>query len=200
MGAHGSKSKKGLKKKYTKSSLESLAKMTHFTPEQIETLYIHFKSISNSDSSDNKISVKEFEQALGLPSTAFTRRIFSAFDTDGSAEIEFDEFILGLSAMSPQATIEEKAQFCFGVYDIDGNGSIEKEELKQILTFSLSGNESVHLSEAQINAVVDSTFKQMDSDGNGGISFDEFLAAANKNPAILSCVNLKVDDIFNKNK
>ena len=131
-----------------------------------------------------------------MPSTDFTERIFAAFDTDDSYEIEFDEFVLGLSALTPDATIEEKATFCFGVYDIDGNGHIEKGELKQILTFSLGSNSSVHLTEQQIDAVVEATFKQMDTDNNGGISLQEFIQAAKQNPSILSCVNLNLESLF----
>ena len=195
MGAKGSKVK-GSKKKFSKEDIKELATHTHFTAEQISKLYSHFKGVSNSDDHNYKINLHEFQTALQLPSTDFTERIFAAFDTDDSSEIEFDEFVLGLSALTPDATIEEKATFCFGVYDIDGNGHIEKGELKQILTFSLGSNSSVHLSEQQIDAVVEATFKQMDTDNNGGISLQEFIQAAKQNPSILSCVNLNLESLF----
>lgn len=184
--------------KYTKKDFENLAKMTHFTAEQISILHHRFSAVSNSDTHDNKINVSEFRQALDIPSTGFTERIFSAFDTDKSQQIEFDEFVFGLSALSQKATVEEKAKFCFLVYDIDGNHTIDKQELTQILTFSMGQNTSIHLSDDQINKIVDSTFKKMDKNHDGGISLDEFTQCAKENPQILNCVNLNLDEIFRK--
>lgn len=196
MGQSSSKSKQ--KGKYSRTDIENLAKMTHFTPDQVQFLYDRFKSLSNSQSKDNKISLHEFQQALDLPNTEFTQRIFSAFDSDNSDQIEFDEFILGLSAMSPNATIEEKAKFCFNVYDIDGNHTIDKNELKQILTFSLKSNSQISISDDVLDKVVQKTFSQVDKNNDNEISLSEFTEAAKANPSILNCVNLNLDGIFNK--
>ncbi|OHT03945.1 EF hand family protein [Tritrichomonas foetus] len=142
------------------------------------------------------IDIHEFQAALALDSTEFTERVFAAFDKDGSAEIDFFEFIVGLSALSPKATIEEKAKFCFDVYDIDKNGSIDKNELKEVLTFSLCGNAAVKLDEKQLDRIIDATFRKMDVNNDGDISIEEFTAEAKKNPAILSCVNLNLEAIL----
>ena len=190
MGQSSSKSKQ--KGKYSRTDIENLAKMTHFTPDQVQFLYDRFKFLSNSQSKDNKISLHEFQQALDLPNTEFTQRIFSAFDSDNSDQIEFDEFVLGLSAMSPNATIEEKAKFCFNVYDIDGNHTIDKNELKQILTFSLKSNSQISISDDVLDKVVQKTFSQVDKNNDNEISLSEFTEAAKANPSILTCVNLKL--------
>lgn len=198
MGGSGSKTKTKTKTKYTKADIENLAKLTHFSPAQIQYLYERFKLLSNSESKDNKISIREFQQALDLQNTAFTNRIFSAFDSDNSNQIEFDEFIIGLSAMSANATIEEKASFCFKVYDIDGNHTIDKSELKQILSFSMQSNSQISISDDTLNAIVDKTFSQVDKNKDGDISLEEFTEAAKQNPSILNCVNIDLDSIFSK--
>ena len=195
MGAQESKTKHS-NKKISKKKIQKLSSLTHFTVEEIEKIYKHFKSLSNSLTADNLIDLHEFQTALGLRMNGFTKRIFSAFDSDGSSQIDFYEFVQGLSALSPSATIEEKAAFCFNVYDIDGNGFIDRDELKEVLTFSLKGNENVQISDDQLEKIIEVTFKNMDVNHDGEISLTEFANEAKKNPAILSCVNLNLDKLL----
>ncbi|KAK8835584.1 hypothetical protein M9Y10_042470 [Tritrichomonas musculus] len=194
----GNQSSKTERKKgpYTKNDFSKLSDQVYFTPEEINILYKKFKSLSNSQIADNLIDIHEFQAALGLNSTAFTQRIFAAFDKDGSTEIDFFEFIKGLSALSPKATIEEKAKFCFDVYDIDKNGYIEKDELKNVLSSSLSGNTMIQISPEQQISIINATFKKMDENGDGQISLEEFTSAAKKNPSILACVNLNIESLL----
>lgn len=191
MGAHGSRAARSNKK----PDFASLSAETHFSVEELNALYKRFKGVSNSQVQDNLIDLMEFKHVLSMDNNPFVDRIFAAFDTDDSAEIDFDEFIRGLSALSPKASIEEKAEFCFRVYDLDRNGVIDKKELTEVLRFSLSKNTSIKLTNAQIQTVINSTFRKMDVNGDGDLSLQEFQLAAKKNPAILSCVNISMDAI-----
>jgi Ca2+-binding EF-hand superfamily protein len=92
--------------------------------------------------------------------------------------------------------VEEKAIFCFNVYDFDGNGSIDREELSQILRFSLSENKSIRLTPDQVQKIIDRTYERIDKNGDGGISFEEFLAEARRNPQILACVNVNLEALL----
>ena len=193
MGAKGSKAKRG---KPTDLDFEWLAKNTKFTRDEIQILWKRFKSLSNSQTKDYMIDVHEFQTAMGFKANEFTRRIFEAFDSDGSAKIDFMEFVMGLYALSPRATIQDKAKFCFSVYDIDRNGFIERSELREVLLFSLGANSAVKLPEDQLEKVIQSTFAKMDKNGDDQIEFAEFEQEAIKNPTILSCVNLNIDELL----
>lgn len=173
-----------------------LVTTTKFTEHEIRSLYSRFRQVSSAIVDDGKIDVDEFKQSLGLPNTDIANRIFSAFDTDGSKDIDFSEFAQGLYALSPRASIEEKAKFCFYIYDIDKNGSIERDELKEVLTMSLKLNKSVRLTDAQLDKIIDSTFRRIDANNDNQIQFDEFLAEAKRNPSMLNCVSLDCDKIF----
>lgn len=183
---------------FDEASLKQLAADTHFTEEEIRLLHGRFLQLSSTIVDDGKIDFNEFQQSLGIPNAEFAKRIFSAFDSDGSFDIDFIEFARGLYTLSSKASLEEKAKFCFGIYDIDKNGSIDRDELKEVLTLSLKQNKAVKLTDQQLQTIINSTFKRIDANNDNQISFEEFLSEAKKNPAILACVSLDSDRLFAK--
>lgn len=54
------------------------------------------------------------------------------FDTDGNGSIDHYEFVCALSLMS-HATLDEKAELIFNLYDFDRSQSISKEELTVLM-------------------------------------------------------------------
>ena len=193
MGAKGSKPKCG---KPTKEDFLWLEKNTKFTAEEIKILWQRFKVLSNSQKKDYLIDIHEFQTAMGFKANEFTQRIFAAFDHDQSAKIDFVEFTTGLYALSKRATIQDKAKFCFAVYDIDRNGKIDTSELREVLVTSIEANSSVKVPTEQLEQIISATFAKMDTNGDGQIELAEFEAEAVKNPAILACVNLDIDELL----
>ena len=98
-------------------------------------------------------------------------RIVSIFDTDGNDEVEFNEFISALSTFHSGGS-EEKLKFVFRIYDIDGDGFISNGELFKVLKMMVGDN----LNERQLQQLVDKTMLKADTDRDGKVSFDEFLA------------------------
>ena len=54
------------------------------------------------------------------------------FDADNSGEVDFTEFITGMSTFSSQANTESKLRFAFKIYDIDNDGFISNRELYKV--------------------------------------------------------------------
>lgn len=170
-----------------------LAARSKFSEEQLKTLYKRYLAVSASVINDNVIDKNEFRQALAISSEGMANRIFSAFDVDNSAGIDFEEFVIGLSGLSPTASIHEKAEFVFRIFDLDRNGYIDRQELSEVLRYSLESNASVSIPNEQLDRVIDATYQQIDGNSDGKISFEEFELAASKNPFILDCVSLNLE-------
>lgn len=97
-------------------------------------------------------------------------RLIAIFDEDGGGDVDFQEFVSGLSAFSSKGNKEQKLQFAFKVYDIDRDGYISNGELFIVLKMMVGSN----LKDQQLQQIVDKTIMEADLDRDGKISFEEF--------------------------
>lgn len=96
--------------------------------------------------------------------------MIAIFDEDGGGNVDFQEFVSGLSAFSSKGNKEQKLAFAFKVYDIDRDGYISNGELFIVLKMMVGSN----LKDQQLQQIVDKTIMEADLDKDGKISFDEF--------------------------
>lgn len=96
--------------------------------------------------------------------------MIAIFDEDGGGDVDFQEFVSGLSAFSSKGNKEQKLRFAFKVYDIDRDGYISNGELFIVLKMMVGSN----LKDQQLQQIVDKTIMEADLDKDGKISFDEF--------------------------
>lgn len=75
--------------------------------------------------------------------------MIAIFDEDGNGDVDFKEFVSGLSAFSAKGKKEEKLRFAFKVYDIDRDGYISNGELFIVLKMMVGNN----LKEQQLQQV-----------------------------------------------
>lgn len=66
--------------------------------------------------------------------------MIAIFDEDGGGDVDFQEFVSGLSAFSSKGNNEEKLRFAFKVYDIDRDGYISNGELFIVLKMMVGSN------------------------------------------------------------
>lgn len=66
--------------------------------------------------------------------------MIAIFDEDGGGDVDFQEFVSGLSAFSSKGNKEEKLHFAFKVYDIDRDGYISNGELFIVLKMMVGSN------------------------------------------------------------
>ena len=69
-----------------------------------------------------------------------TSSMIAIFDEDGGGDVDFQEFVSGLSAFSSKGNKDEKLHFAFKVYDIDRDGYISNGELFIVLKMMVGSN------------------------------------------------------------
>ena len=95
--------------------------------------------------------------------------MFKSVDSDNSGFIDYSEFVV--AAMNEkQLTSNDKLLAAFKMFDKDGSGMISANEIRDVLGFG--GNLD---SEA-----VENIIKSCDDNGDGEISFEEFVAMMKK--------------------
>jgi serine/threonine-protein phosphatase 2B regulatory subunit len=176
--------------KETKKSKKKKAKGTHFTDVQIEQLKKKYLQISKSRDKNGNIDIIEFQRAVGIQNIEFAKQIFRAFDVDRGKNISFEEFVAGLSAISSKASVEEKAQFCFKIYDVDRSGTIDQGELRKIIL--LSAKETKGASPQEAERTAQDLFKKFDSSHDGKITLNEFTTKAKVYPQVLSIFTFNI--------
>lgn len=65
----------------------------------------------------------------------FCTHVFRTFDKDNSGKIDFKEFLLAINITSGGRP-KEKLEWAYQMYDIDGNGTIERNEMIEIIRVS----------------------------------------------------------------
>ncbi|PUZ65036.1 hypothetical protein GQ55_3G190900 [Panicum hallii var. hallii] len=171
---------------------EVLASDTSFTVNEVEALYELYKRMSFSIIKDGLIHKEEFQLALfrnSKKANLFADRVFDLFDLKRTGVIDFEEFVRSLSVFHPKAPTSEKTAFAFKLYDLRGTGYIEKEELRE-LVLALLDESDLCLSDSTVEAIVDNTFSQADSNGDGKIDPEEWEEFVKKNPAALRNMSL----------
>jgi lysophosphatidylcholine acyltransferase/lyso-PAF acetyltransferase len=124
-----------------------------------------------------KITLKEFSEYLHLPAKGPVEEIFSMYDRNKDDQIDFREFLIGLSLLSRPANTEETLKLAFNIFDNseDANnkkGYITLSDLQSILNsaFSMTPEE------------VEKLFKEINVKNDNKISYDELKAYANSKP------------------
>lgn len=125
-----------------------------------------FKALdTNGDGKLSKAEIHDgYEEHFGkLLNEDELDQLFNDVDTDKSGFIDYSEFIV--ATMSSKKNLsEEKLTAAFKLFDSDGNGTISKDELTQVLSTS-------HQIAPE---TIEEILKQADENDDGEIEFSEF--------------------------
>ncbi|CAB3985170.1 NADPH oxidase 5 [Paramuricea clavata] len=116
--------------------------------------YFWIQEIFDVDSQDDRnITFEQFRKTLHLKESFFAKRFYAIFDTNGDSSINMKELVSGLT-MLVQGTERETLKFLFDVYDIDGNGELNMNEVRTILECCVEESD-INFDAAQIEDLVD---------------------------------------------
>ncbi|KAJ0661985.1 putative EF-hand domain-containing protein [Helianthus annuus] len=141
-----------------------LAEQTPFTVREVEALYELFSKLSRNKD--------------GL-----IHKIFHVFDLKRDGVIEFEEFVRSLGVFHPNALVDDKITFTFRLYDLRHTGFIEREG-------AMLHESELVLSEDMIEVIVNTTFNDTDTKGDGIIDEEEWKHFVQKNPSLIKNMTL----------
>uniref|UniRef100_A0A6I8PFA5 Recoverin n=1 Tax=Ornithorhynchus anatinus TaxID=9258 RepID=A0A6I8PFA5_ORNAN len=130
--------------------LEELRVSTKFDEEELCSWYRAFVSECPS----GRISRRDFESIYGrffpdADPSAYAQHVFRSFDTNSDGSLDFKEYVVALH-MTTAGRADRKLAWAFSLYDVDGNGTISKNEVLEIVQAifkMISAEDQKHLSQ-----------------------------------------------------
>lgn len=118
--------------------------------------------------------------------------LFDILDNDHDGRIDGLE-LLGGVCLCCQATFEEKARFCFELFDFNLNSFLSKKEMIMMMMSTIcgiivltGGTEEMEPELEAIEALATDAFIRADRSGDGQISFEEFVFWARSNRVLMA--------------
>ncbi|KAK2064980.1 EF-hand [Colletotrichum caudatum] len=192
--------------KLSQEQLAELQKSTHFDKKELQQWYKGFLK----DCPSGMLTKEEFQKIyrqffpFGDPSS-FADYVFNVFDSDKSGTIDFKEFICALSVTS-RGKMEDKLDWAFQLYDIDGDGKISYDEMLKIVEaiykmastpilicdceFVVGSMVKLPEDEDTPEKRVRKIFRMMDKDENGSLDMEEFKEGSKRDETIVSALSL----------
>lgn len=110
--------------------------------------------------------LQQVMQKLGQnPTEAELIEMISSVDDNGDHEIDFNEFLILMKSRIGERDPERELRDAFAVFDTDGSGSIDRNELMKLMK---------KLGQALTDGELDAMMDEVDANGDGVISFEEF--------------------------
>ena len=166
----------------------------NFSTLQVENLRTAFEGLvrtrgPNRPDYGDRLTQADFSKIFSFePGMADT--LFRTFDVDNDGSIDMNEFISGFCFMC-KGSVKEKAALLFSANDLDGNGTLDREEISMLLREIVSkmkrlqsmtdaeeddGIDASDWAADKMDQIVDGLFTEYDENRDGVISRDEFCA------------------------
>lgn len=172
MGGGGSKSR------LPKEDMDFLIENTNFSKSQIKQWYKGFMR----DCPNGQLTRSKFLEVYSsfFPdgnADKFCEHVFRTFDSDNSGRIDFKEFLLAINITSAGKP-EQKLEWAFTMYDINGDGTIDQKEMVEIISAIYNMVGSALTESTEDDSPENRTkeiFNKMDINKDNVLSKDEFI-------------------------
>lgn len=106
------------------------------------------------------------------PSELDLQDMINELDTNGTGEIEFEEFVNFMKLPINNQEAEEELREAFKIFDVDGNGFISTQDLREAMT---------KLGERLTSEEADEMIREVNFDNQGEINIEEFIIMLTSN-------------------
>ena len=140
----------------------------------------------------------QFESIMGFKEDVSKQTsievLFDILDNDHDGRIDGLELLGGL-ALCCQASFEDKARFCFELYDFNLTSSITKREMIMMMMASIcgmnlltGGGDELEPDVDTIELLSDEAFLRADREKNGLITYEEFVSWVRSNRDLMAAI------------
>ncbi|XP_062271218.1 guanylyl cyclase-activating protein 2-like [Scomber scombrus] len=165
------------------------------TLQNIQELYRKFASECPS----GNLHLHEFKKIFGVTcksaeeEAAYMENVFRSFDTNKDGHIDFLEYVAAVHLVL-RGKLEDKLKWSFKVYDKDGNGRLDRQEVRQIVKIisKLKKHKNPGATE-NVDDICERIFELVDINKDSQISLEEFLAGAEKDPWVMDQLKLDIE-------
>lgn len=115
----------------SQKNIRALLKQTNYNRRELYVIYVRFKALCALSPTPHGIDAQTFKRGvarLAVEDDKFVGRVFSLVDSDGSGQIEWEEFLSAMSALE-KGDLEAKCRFFFQIYDADADGLLSRRDL-----------------------------------------------------------------------
>ncbi|KAM3877824.1 guanylyl cyclase-activating protein 1-like [Diretmus argenteus] len=137
----------------------------------------------------------EFKKFFGLKnlsetSDAYVKSMFATFDMNDDGFIDFMEYVAALSLVM-KGEVQQKLRWYFKLYDVDGSGCIDRDELLLIIKSirAINGVDYDMSPEDFANMV----FDKIDINGDGELSYEEFVEGIQNDEMLRKTLTERLD-------
>ncbi|XP_007479377.1 calcium and integrin-binding protein 1 isoform X2 [Monodelphis domestica] len=125
--------------------------------------------------------------SLTAQANPFKDRICRVFSTAPEKDsLSFEDFLDLLSVFSDAATPDIKSHYAFRIFDFDDDGTLNKEDLKQLVNRLTGTEEDTQLSPSEMNQLIQNILEESDIDRDGTINLSEFQHVISRSPDFTS--------------
>ncbi|XP_025834672.1 Kv channel-interacting protein 4-like, partial [Agrilus planipennis] len=120
--------------RYRPEELQKLASRTKFTRKEIQLMYRGFKQECPTGMVDEEAFKHIFSQFFPQgDATNYAHYVFNTIKQKQTGKISFEDF-LGILSKVSRGSVQEKMQWIFGLYDLNGDGLISKAEMIDVVS------------------------------------------------------------------
>uniref|UniRef100_A0A673WBY8 Guanylate cyclase activator 1C n=1 Tax=Salmo trutta TaxID=8032 RepID=A0A673WBY8_SALTR len=128
-------------------------------------------------------------QGMTEEASSYVDQVFFTFDMDGDGYIDFVEYIAAVSLML-KGEINQKLKWYFKLFDQDGNGKIDQDEMGTIFK---AIQDITRCYDPPTEEIVTLIYEKVDINNEGELTLEEFIEGARDHQDIMEMLGKMMD-------